>query len=389
MESRSIHFLPPSLVTCAVLLLSVASLIYYWSLRHRGRRRDKFHLGEAPEEEKIPRSSTEIRPLLDLDVASTNPHPYRPWKSGKFVMSMGIQQVKHEEWLWLDNRYWEEQELRRHLLETQREGVFQMLPGSEAACSETLQLIVDYVTKRFPHLFFIMDDKPDYLHNKLTGLTFKITEPYDMPPLQIAAQLVMEDLNVLARGHGGDPDQYYLVASFSMAPAGWHLEERIGWPLWKIHSPVPLWQDTIRKSVERYFLKMKPDCPIARHNFFIQTNDVLFQQDPFLTELPGPPKVEDIRLRHERQTLRRLPKTEAILFTVRTYMTPLLELQDDIESVRELLGAIRAMPPEMARYKGWPMWGKVVERWCEQRLRGAKREPVNDHGNAFQVDGTA
>jgi hypothetical protein len=113
---------------------------------------------------------------------------------------------------------------------------------------------------------------------------------------------------------------------------------------------------------------MRSNEPISRHNFFIQTNDVLFQQEPFQAELPEPPRVADIRIRHERQTLRRLPKSRAILFTVRTFMTPLVDIQDEVDSVRELLGSIRAMPPEIAKYKARQVWGDVVERWCEDTL---------------------
>lgn len=117
---------------------------------------------------------------------------------------------------------------------------------------------------------------------------------------------------------------------------------------------------------------MKPDNIIARHNFFIQINDAMFQQEPFASEVAESQlRIEDIRLRHERQTLRRLPKTGVILFTVRTYLTPLVDLQDEPESVKELLGAIRAMPEEIANYKGRPLWGKIVEPWCKETLRKA------------------
>jgi dimethylamine monooxygenase subunit A len=88
---------------------------------------------------------------------------------------------------------------------------------------------------------------------------------------------------------------------------------------------------------------MRPDEPISRHNFFMQTNDVLFQQEPFLAELSEPPNVEQIRIRHERQTLRRLPKSRAILFSVRTFLAPLTDLRDEPHSVKELLGAVRNM----------------------------------------------
>jgi hypothetical protein len=41
-------------------------------------------------------------------------------------------------------------------------------------------------------------------------------------------------------------------ASFSMAPAGWYISERIGWPLWEIHGPVPIWNVKLRTAMEKY-----------------------------------------------------------------------------------------------------------------------------------------
>ncbi len=86
----------------------------------------------------------------------------------------------------------------------------QILPGSEAACIECLDTIVDYVTRRYPNLFYHPDGKQNYIHNALTKRTFKITSPYEIPPLEVAAQLVMEDLNLLIQGFGDDPQQHYL-----------------------------------------------------------------------------------------------------------------------------------------------------------------------------------
>ncbi len=86
----------------------------------------------------------------------------------------------------------------------------QILPGTEAACAEMLDLIVSFLTRRYPQLFYRPLGKPDYLHNGLTNRIFKITAPYDVPPLEVAAQLVMEDLNLLVQGFGDDPEQHYL-----------------------------------------------------------------------------------------------------------------------------------------------------------------------------------
>ncbi|KAI1613610.1 hypothetical protein EDD36DRAFT_201567 [Exophiala viscosa] len=289
-------------------------------------------------------------------------------------MTMGIQKVEESDWLAIDNRYLPEQAFRRDLLATKRHNVLQVLPGSEAACAEVLEVVVNYVTQRYPTLFYSPAGKNDYVHNSLTGRTFKVTYPYELEPLEIAAQLVMEDLNVLIQGFGEDPEQHYLAASYSMAPAGWHLEERIGWPLWKIHTPVPLWKDKLRASVEKFFTRMQPGDIVSRHNFFVQADDVLFQADPFPATLAAPPTIESLRIRHERQTLRRLPKTGVILFTVRTYLTPLTDLEDDPESMQEFLGAIRAFPESIARYKNRHLWGETVETWCEEKLEKASAE---------------
>ena len=53
---------------------------------------------------------------------------------------------------------------------------------------------------------------------------------------------------------------------------------------------------------------------------------------------------EMIVLRTERQTLRRLPKTGAILFTIRTYTTPVVKLAEEPGVPSRLAGAVRSWP---------------------------------------------
>jgi hypothetical protein len=73
----------------------------------------------------------------------------------------------------------------------------------------------------------------------------------------------------------------------------------------------------------------------------------MFQQEPFPDSLPHPPKIEDIHIRHERQTLRRLPRSGAVMFMVRTYLTPVNILQDEKDNLFAFREAVNAWPPEM------------------------------------------
>lgn len=56
-----------------------------------------------------------------------------------------------------------------------------------------------------------------------------------------------------------------------------------------------------------------------------------------------------VRLRVERQTLRRLPKTGAIVFTIRVYLTPLEDLVKEPDVPGRLASALRSWPEDVAR----------------------------------------
>ena len=71
-------------------------------------------------------------------------------------------------------------------------------------------------------------------------------------------------------------------------------------------------------------------------------------------------------MRRERQTFRRLPRSGAIVFTVRTYMIPLLSL--GAEEVKGLRSQIRSWEGNMAVYKGVASWGELVLGWCDEML---------------------
>lgn len=101
---------------------------------------------------------------------------------------------------------------------------------------------------------------------------------------------------------------------------------------------------------------------MERSNLFIQTTDVLFQDVP---ESPSDSLTpNDIYVRRERQTFTRLEKTNAVLFTVRTYMEKLVDME---ATETEALGKqVRGWEGEMAKYKGIGVWGPTCLGYCDE-----------------------
>lgn len=54
--------------------------------------------------------------------------------------------------------------------------------------------------------------------------------------------------------------------------------------------------------------------------------------------------------------MRRMLRSNAILFMVRTYLTPIVELENERDNLFAFRAAINAWPPEMAKYKAKDVW---------------------------------
>lgn len=71
-------------------------------------------------------------------------------------------------------------------------------------------------------------------------------------------------------------------------------------------------------------------------------------------------------LRCERQTLYRLPKSRAIVFSIHTYRYPIRQLKEE-GSGEDLAAAIEGIEngnvPQMAEYKKVPAWGEAVKEY--------------------------
>lgn len=77
------------------------------------------------------------------------------------------------------------------------------------------------------------------------------------------------------------------------------------------------------------------------------------------------PNFDQCFLRVEHQTLIRLPSSNAIVFCVRSYMTPLKDIRNEGDGPR-LADAIESMPEKLGLYKMRPFWGGEILPWLRK-----------------------
>jgi dimethylamine monooxygenase subunit A len=277
-----------------------------------------------------------------------NPPPYLPFYNGQWRMTPGLAALDLATWIEIDECFTAELALKEQLLQERHSEVFASLPGSETAQAEVLELLLAHLQTYFPHYY---NCQPHQIHNLATGKSWQIHD-FATAPLDLAGRLVQEDLCLLQPASPG----YELVAASVCFPSRWRLADKIGRGLGQIHTPVPGYAEKLEAPLDRFFAQLKVDRPVWRLNWGIADSP-----DYFLTPNPHPEQLtatinptnagEKLWLRVERQTLRRLPQTNHILFTIRTYIHPLKILATYPEAVQGLASTLQQLPIATQQYK--------------------------------------
>jgi hypothetical protein len=146
-------------------------------------------------------------------------------------------------------------------------------------------------------------------------------------PLLGAARLVTDDLCLMEQRGG----EWTLTAACLCAPSFFSAREAVGLPLSGLHAPVPGFNERLLTRVARIFDNLQAGQIVERRNWTLVNDAEPFQPDPapFRARLPHQSLEEiaaSLQVRRERQTLRRAPKTQAILFTIRIWTERLDDL---------------------------------------------------------------
>lgn len=246
-----------------------------------------------------------------------------PYDGTSTPFTIGLKPLDLADWIDIDDTYDAQMREKRRLYGEMPERVFVAETGTEAAQQEVLDLLSEHILVRFPNRFRqapngleIADDVP-------------IQGDASRQPLVAASLLVQEDLILMRKGDDG----WRLAAGSLCFPSSWTLTEKFGRPLQEIHQPVPQFGPGTRNNdlINRMFDRLHQ--PVLRFNWSIQAGDALYhplshggrteraQKRP--SKFGGADLNAAAFIRVERQTLRKLPISGDILFTIRIYLDPL------------------------------------------------------------------
>ena len=275
---------------------------------------------------------------------------YLPHMQHKDVMSMAMSPLDRQHWIEPDQDY---PRYLNHKLALHKQGqrhIFDALPSSYEAQVELASALRHHLLADHSSLYCPLAAGLCYLPDGIE-LPASTQQPLWNASLWVADDvLIMQKLN----------DQYCLTAASLCSPSSWHLAEKIGQPMARIHDPVPTLHEKLTPKIDRFFDHLTVENPIQRFNWSLQASNELGQ---FPEDKQIYPANTPLYYRCERQTLTRLPQTNAIAFTIRVYLYPMVALAQVPHALTQLKAGIDAMPGSVKAYKDIIYFAPALQKY--------------------------
>jgi hypothetical protein len=292
---------------------------------------------------------THHHPFTPYDTATDSRHAARiphddilPQLVGEaFRHRVGVKPLDVTRWFVHDDEWQPTIEMKRALLARRRDDVVAFRDDGHDVAQEAAELVLEWVGKS--------------------------TQARGIDALVDAALAVPDDLTVLRSIDSPEGEQLPFVAGVVCSPSRWRLREKIGLDMLAVHKPVALYAEHIGAAVDTTLTRLSPEKPVWRSNWTLEDHPALFQ--PHSPERPLVQHPSQLWIRIERETLRRLPQTRGILFTIRGFQEPLSTyVERGPDAVRTLRELVARLPDALARYKSVYDYRATTIEWLDEQL---------------------
>jgi dimethylamine monooxygenase subunit A len=271
---------------------------------------------------------------------------HTPYDGSSSPFTIGLTPLDTGEWIEPDEALEIYLQEKDRLYAAYPEIVFVEEADTRASQQEILQALVSWLLENKSAIYRA---EGNVVTIEGTSRKVRLDDP-TLPPLLTAAKLIQEDLVLMRKGEAG----WRLAAALLSFPSSWSLREKFGRPMHEIHAPVPGFGAGTRNAdlIERMFDKFQPSNPVKRFNWSLYADGALYHPASSGERHVRP---EHAFLRVERQTLRKMPVSGDILFTIRIHIDPLLALQNQPNSselAASLASQLMALDAAQLAYKG-------------------------------------
>lgn len=291
-------------------------------------------------------------------------------------MSLHIALMKFDPdyWVELEKNYFTTMAARKELLKKHPDRVLFNNPGSELACRELMEMLLQFTCIRYPK-YFSMSESKSVLYNRLLNTETNLDTT---SPLQVIFDNIPEDYGIMLRNE--NDGLYYLRAAMVCSSVGWDIGQHRDEPLRMIHTHVPDYASKMAFSMDRFFAKMPVDQPIQRCSWSLEDHAPLFSSPVVVPDWKRSAfdaekeklTIDDIKLRCDWQTLRRLPLSSAIVFNFKAVFTPITELREEPYIPALLLRVLQEGKENLITYKMVDHVKYVamtaLEKWAQEQV---------------------
>ncbi|AHK42390.1 heme-dependent oxidative N-demethylase family protein [Ensifer canadensis] len=273
---------------------------------------------------------------------------HTPYDGSSKPFTIGLTQLDPDRWIEPDVQLQHYLDQKAQLLAQSRDVVFAADDRTQDAQSELLQILSDYLPTRYPDIYCRQDETM-----MVGGRRVPLSGD---DALVLAGSLVQDDLAIMQRDDRG----WRLGAAYIAFPSSWSLAEKFGRTMDEIHAPVPGFGDGTRNAelISRMFDNLPPGRFVERFNWAVNVDGSLHLPKPKSEGVSaGAIELTEERtfIRVERQTLRKLPRSGAIVFTIRIYSDPLALLRQRADAgtlALSFIEQLRSLDLPQAAYKG-------------------------------------
>ena len=259
------------------------------------------------------------------DLITADPEPFK-WR-------MGVKPLELNDWLLVDDQRTADLEEIGRLIDSHREETIYCQSSALKGCEEL-------ATEVLQHL------------RQLPGLESIELDKQNMSLIEAVRRVIQEDVCLLEKRSSG----WTMTACAIAIPTQWDVASKFGKTLDVIHEPVPRYDTDLSQPMTRFFDRLQPEKPVWRANRTL-TDDPSLRLEPHRRHQPLRDDItvdnvaDRVWLRVEYQTLRRLPQSGAIVFTIRILRQKIKSVATHPGVLTELLRSLSTLPADVRTYK--------------------------------------